>query len=263
MSDNRPIGVFDSGVGGLTVVEKIMDFFPNEDILYIADTKNNPYGEKTPEQIEEIVINVATELETLGVKIIIIACNTATVFSKVLNERLSIRFIGVVNPTAKSAYQASERNHILILATSATIRSRIYQNYLESRNARYIALAAPQFVEIIEDGDLHSQSTKQTVQRILLPYKNSGIDTVLLGCTHFSLFEPHIQECFPHARLIDGGEAVSEVLMEKLDQMNMRADFQKKGRLNILVTGDVDKFKNGIRWFHKPISSLKGHWIKK
>jgi glutamate racemase len=261
--DKRPIGVFDSGVGGMTIVEEMMDRFPNEDIIYIADTINNPYGDKSKDEIMQIVTNVASYLESCNVKIIVIACNTATIYSQHLHSILNIPFIGVVHPTAKTAFRTSDNNQILILATQATIASNVYQEYLKKKDARYIALATPEFVEMIEQGQLDSPQAMELVERTLAPYRNSGIDTVLLGCTHFGLLEPLIEKILPNINLVDSANALCEVLESKLDLLKLRNDSHKIGTLNIIVTGDLLPFQHATTWFKKPIDHISTHIIKK
>jgi glutamate racemase len=261
--DKRPIGVFDSGVGGMTIVKEMMNRFPHEDILYIADTYNNPYGNKSNKEIEHIVTTIASYLESCDVKMIVIACNTATIYSNHLNSILKVPYIGVVHPTAKTAFRTSDNNQILILATQATIASNVYQDYLKRKNARYIALATPEFVDMIERGELESSSASDLIERTLAPYRNSEIDTVLLGCTHFGLLEPLIEKVLPGVHLVDSANAMGEVIAEKLEMLHLTTDSKELGKLEVRVTGDLDSFQKATQWFKNPILKISKQEIKK
>ena len=254
--DNRPIGVFDSGVGGLTIVSKMKEMFPYEDIIYVADTKNNPYGNKSKSEIEHIVSNVFSYLESRCVKMIVIACNTATIYSDHLKHNTHIPYMGVVYPTAKTAFRTSENNQILILATQATIQSNVYQDFLAQKKARFIALATPEFVEIVEQGNVETDESLEAVLRTLSPYRNSGVDTVLLGCTHFGLIEPLISIALPNTHLVDSADAICEVIDAKLELLHIKNEETKGGELEVVVTGNLATFQKAITWFKHPINKL-------
>lgn len=186
---NNAIGVFDSGVGGLTVAREIMRQLPNETIYYFGDVKNCPYGDKTKEEIIKYTDRAIKFLIDKGVKMIVLACNTATAAAlDYLQDKYDIPIIGVVQPGARRAIQATENNKVLVLGTKFTANSKVYDIEIENINSEILVFdkACPAFVPFIEsEGNLDKEATKKILKETLSNTSNLGIDTVVLGCTHY------------------------------------------------------------------------------
>lgn len=251
MKKNRPIGVFDSGVGGLTVLDKLIDDFPNEDFIYVADTLNCPYGVKSPEDLRNIVTDVVKYLLSEDVKAIVIACNTATANSHHLSEVTNIPIIGVIEPTAQLAINTTKNKRVAVLATQATVDSKHYDKILEKENIDVFPLACPEFVILAESGELNTEKSYRVVDEKLADLKDKDIDTFVLGCTHFGLLENEIKKAVGEVNIIDSGLPTSNVLREVLLQENLLRDSNNKGKVTINTTKDPEELKEIIPWFKK------------
>lgn len=190
MSSNAPIGVFDSGIGGLTVVREIMRQIPNETIVYFGDTARVPYGSKSKKTIITYSRQIVKFLQTKEVKAIVIACNTASAFAlETIEEEISIPVIGVVKPGAKAAAEITKNGNIGIIATEGTINSGIYNTYLSgiNPNVKVYGKACPLFVPLVEEGWLEDPVTIEVAKRYISELQGYDIDTLVLGCTHYPL----------------------------------------------------------------------------
>ena len=197
MKQNAPIGVFDSGVGGLTVVKEIMSALPNESIVYYGDTARVPYGSKSAETIIAYSRQIARFLMTQEVKAIVVACNTASALAlEIIKAEFDVPFIGVVKPGAKMAAQATQNKRIGIIATEGTISSGIYEKFLKatSPEVEVFGKACPLFVPLAEEGWLNDTVTKQVAERYLAELKEKQVDALVLGCTHYPLLRGVIGE---------------------------------------------------------------------
>lgn len=197
MASNAPIGVFDSGVGGLTVVREIMRQIPNESIIYFGDTARVPYGSKSKKTIITYSRQIVKFLQRQNVKAIVIACNTASALAlEVVKEELTIPVIGVVEPGAKVAASATKNGNIGIIGTEATINSGIYNSFIQSMNPELnvYGKACPLFVPLVEEGWLEDPVTDMVAKRYLEELLYSNIDTLVLGCTHYPLLRHTIGE---------------------------------------------------------------------
>lgn len=213
--DNRPIGFLDSGVGGLTVVRELMRQLPHEEVVYIGDSARAPYGPRPAEQIRDFTWQLVDFLLTQNVKMIVIACNTATAVAwEEIKERLSIPVLGVILPGASAAIKASTSGKIGIIGTPMTVESDIYREKIEnlSPEMRVKSLACPKFVPLVESNELTSSVTKKVVYESLAPLAGQ-VDTLVLGCTHYPLLRPIIQNVMgPEVKLIDSGaECVRDI----------------------------------------------------
>lgn len=259
MSDKRAIGVFDSGIGGITTLDKIYEVLPNENYIYIGDTLNCPYGVRPDYEIRDLVTNVVKTLLKKDVKAIVIACNTATANSMHLRDLTPIPIIGVIEPTAKYAYNESKNKNILVLATNATIDSNKYQECLEplaSLGTRYYVKCS-EFVPICEANQMGTDVSKIAVNEKIGHLKDKDIDIVICGCTHFGLLEKEIKENIPNCSLVESGKPTGLKLKEVLEKNDLLSDNKEKGNIEIFTTGEEDYFENQIKWFHKPHSSVK------
>ena len=261
MNDNKrkPIGVFDSGIGGITTLDKIYEVLPNEDYIYIGDTLNCPYGVRSAKEIRDLVTSVAKALLKKDVKAIVIACNTATANSTHLKDLTDVPVIGVIEPTALYAYKESKNKNILVLATNATIDSHKYQEYLEGKddfgNKYYVKCS--EFVPICEAGLMGTSKASEVVKEKIGHLKDKNIDVVISGCTHFGLLEKEIKENIPNSKLIECGYPTGLKLKEVLEENNLLNNKKTSGRIDIYTTGDIDYFENQIKWFKKPHEKIK------
>lgn len=247
MSSTQAIGIFDSGVGGLTITRTLIKLFPHEHFIYVADTKNLPYGTKSKETIEGYVTTVTDYLVSRKVKAIVIACNTATANSGHLT--LDVPVIGVIEPTAYQASQRTTHKRVLVLATQATVNSRLYGQVLEQFGIIPVEVACPSFVTLVETGKMHTKEAEQEVSRHLESYRHVAFDTVVLGCTHFGFLNQEIQSVFPDAKLVDGAEATADHLRWALEKSDGFAPSTQEGSLELLTTFDVQKLKQDIQTF--------------
>ncbi len=240
------IGIFDSGIGGLTVVKSITRVIKGADIFYIADTKNAPYGEKTPKQILEYSLNISRHLiENHNIDALIIACNTATAFaiSAIREKYPSIIIIGT-EPGIKPAIEATSIGKIGVLATPATLSGDKYQTLCSKlsykKDIEFFEQACHGLVEQIEKGEINTVKTRELLKSWLLPMSKSGVDTIVLGCTHYPLVEEVIQNIMKNrVEIIHTGDAIANYLLlltEKKGHIN-------SGNLSLFIykTGDIKK----------------------
>ena len=220
MSNPRPIGVFDSGIGGLTVVKALRDRLPNETILYLGDTARVPYGPKSPETVRRYALELAQMLMQKNAKALVVACNTvSSVALPLLTRKFSVPVIGVIEPGARAALQATRNRHVGVIGTRATIRSGAYEKALRAtdNNVRVSSRACPLLVPLIEEGLLDDDVTDQVIVRYLEPLLADGIDTLVLGCTHYPLLSAAIARVLGgEIALVDSAQncaiAVQEIL---------------------------------------------------
>ncbi|HPT89856.1 MAG TPA: glutamate racemase [Bacilli bacterium] len=248
----RPIGVFDSGIGGITVLDSLIDVLPNEDFIYVGDTLNCPYGVKTPAEIEQLVTNVTKYLLSQNVKAIVIACNTATANSKHLKSITNIPIIGVIEPTARKALEVTKNNKITVLATQATVNSKAYYNLLTQNNAQVHQLGCPEFVELVESGEITSEKSYAVVDQVLESLKGKDFDTVILGCTHFKLLTNQVKNVFKSCEVVNSGMPTALELYSILQKENLLETSNTPGKVIINTTKDANKMKQIISsWFKK------------
>ncbi|MDY0063805.1 MAG: glutamate racemase [Bacilli bacterium] len=257
MYKKRPIGVFDSGIGGLTVLKDLIDILPNEDFIYIADTAYCPYGTKSKTEITQRVEQIVDYLINMKVKAIIIACNTATANAKEIIEKANIPIIGVIDPTAKEAVYATKNGNIAVLATNLTIKLGIYQQLLSTENTRVYALGCSNFVPLAESNNRDSEETNKEIQETLFQFHDKNIDTVVYGCTHFGLLNESIKRSFPNAKIISCGVPTALLLKENMEKFKIVNDNCNKGKINICTTGNLKSFKGQISWFIYPYDTIK------
>lgn len=204
---NQPIGVFDSGIGGLTVVHQLMHQLPHESIIYFGDTARVPYGPKSAETVRRYALQIGEWLVTQGVKVVVVACNTATAHAlTALRETLPVPVIGVIGPGARAALAATTGNSVGVIGTAGTIASGAYERALKalSPSLQVHTKACPLLVPLVEEGWTEHPATQLIVNEYLEPLLAAGIDTLVLGCTHYPLLAGALaQEAGPNVRLID------------------------------------------------------------
>lgn len=243
--DKRPIGIFDSGVGGLTVLSEIKKQLPNENLIYLGDTKNFPYGSKTKEQIIEFAIKNTQKLIELGAKIIVIACGTAT--SQAIEElkaKFNIPIIGIIEPTVE--YVKEQNIHrIGVIATEGTIRSGAWEKFLkkEIESIDVVNKACPMLATIAEEGRATSEEGRNIIKQYMEPFKKEKIDKIILGCTHYPIYQDLIREELGYpVELINTGVTVSKELYKCLKEKNM-LNIEEKQEDFIFLTKPEEEFK--------------------
>ena len=193
---NAPIGVIDSGVGGLTVAKAIMELLPNETIYYIGDTARCPYGPRSKQEVRTFTWQMAKALEKMNVKMLVIACNTATAVAlESLQKNMPFPVLGVINAGARAAIKKTKRNEIVVLATEGTVKGAAYEQAIHSLStkAKVIPLACPTFVPLVESGEYEGQFSYDLVKNGLKPIEEERFDTVMLGCTHYPILQKQIE----------------------------------------------------------------------
>jgi len=242
-----PIGIFDSGVGGLTVVKELIKQLPHESIIYFGDTARYPYGTRSSERILALAKHCSSILLEYGVKYIIIACNTASSIAlNDLQENLDVPVIGVVKPGAAMARERSKNKKIGIIGTSATIGSESYQKELLAfdNSIEPIAKACPLFVALAEEGWTEGQVPALVAEEYLAEIRNSGVDTLILGCTHYPLLKTIIGKTMGEkVSLIDSAEAAVNELAANLAKNNTQRDKSKSPVYRYLVSDSPDRFR--------------------
>jgi glutamate racemase len=247
---HAPIGVFDSGVGGLTVTQEIMKNLPNERIVYFGDTARVPYGSKSKETIIKYSKQVIKFLRTQNVKAIVVACNTATAFAlEELEADLDIPIIGVIKPGAALSVKTTVNKRIGVIGTEGTILSQVYNTYIHNIDSgiQIIEKACPLFVPLVEEGFIDDSVTKEIAKRYLKDLQLSRIDTLILGCTHYPLLRNMIGEIMgPEITLINPAYETAQSLerllkREGIDNKEERIDMEEPYRF--FVSDTADKFK--------------------
>jgi glutamate racemase len=251
MSDSRPIGVFDSGIGGLTVVKALRDLLPSENIFYLGDTARVPYGPKSPETVQRYAVELAGILTRKNAKALVVACNTvSSVALPLLIKKFSVPVIGVIEPGARAALQATRNRHIGVIGTRATIRSGAYERALRAadNNVRVSSRACPLLVPLIEEGLLDDDVTDRMIMRYLEPLLADGIDTLVLGCTHYPLLTDALARMLKRqVTLVDSAQNCARAVEETLDLQSLRAPPPNRGELHVALTDSADNFLNVAR----------------
>ena len=256
-----PIGVFDSGLGGLTVAHAIMRQLPAESLVYFGDTARVPYGPKSPDTVRRYSHEIAAFLLEQGVKAIVVACNTATAHAlPMLKQELDVPVIGVVEPGARAAVRASRSGRIGVIATAGTIRSGAYVRAIEAEapDARVTALACPLFVPLVEEGWTDHEATWAIAREYLAPFMNDEVDTLVLGCTHYPLLKPLIASVVgPDVRLIDSAEETALDTRRMLAEHSLGAA-SGEGTYRFVASDDQQQFLTlGQRFFGDTIESVE------
>jgi|SRR5690625_1251324 len=266
---NKPIGVIDSGVGGLTVAHEIMRQLPNEKLIYVGDTKRCPYGSRPRKEVISYTLEMVNFLLQKDIKMIVIACNTATAFTlKILQQKLLIPVIGVIQSGARAAINVTNTNHIAVIGTEGTIKSSAYQNALTNINQRIhvTPLACPLFVPMVEKGIFTGNQATSIVTDCLNPLKGQrDLDTLILGCTHYPLIEKTIQHVMgQHVQLVSSSEETARETSVILDVYQMMNKVTQNQSHEFYTTGNLNIFKQiSHTLFNEEIDNLKTVTIEK
>ncbi len=254
--DNRPIAVFDSGIGGLTVLNEIMEQLPGEDIIYFGDTARIPYGTRSKETVIKYVKESFKFLMTKDIKAIVIACNTASALAmEEAKEDFDIPIIGVVDPGAAAAAACTKNNIIGVIGTEGTINSNSYQRKIRKQlpNAEIIGVSCPLFVQIVEEGWENSDVAYISAQKYLLELKEHNIDTLVLGCTHYPALRYTIGKVMgDKVKLVNPAYETAKLTKNILKEQGLLNEKLEDGIYNYYVSDDPEKFKR-----------IGGHMIRK
>jgi glutamate racemase len=252
--NNKGIGVFDSGLGGLTVVKEIMDILPNERIIYLGDTARTPYGSKTKETIIRFSKENTAFLLKNNVKIIVVACNTASALA--LNEikrEFDIDIIGVIEAGARAAVEESKNRRIGVIGTRATIGSGAYEKAIKKydKKAKVVSRATPLLVPLIEEGWLTDKETESILKKYLEPFKKAKTDALVLGCTHYPLIKAMIKKLLPGVAIIDSAREMAKTVRALLDARGITAATNNRKKSAFYVTDTPDTFNKIGKMFLK------------
>jgi glutamate racemase len=246
MSNAAPIGVFDSGIGGLTVAHEVIRQLPHESIVYFGDTARVPYGPKSPETVRRYSREIAEFLRDQGVKGIVIACNTATAHAlTTLRDEMSMPVIGVVEPGARAAVAATKSGHIGVIGTAGTIKSGAYERAIRALDSdiRVTPRACPLFVPLVEEGWTDHEATRLIAREYLEPMLSDEIDTLVLGCTHYPLLKPLLREVLgPDVRLIDSAEETAAETARTLSATKLSAAATADPHYRFIASDDPLQF---------------------
>ncbi|MET3196314.1 glutamate racemase [Bacillus sp. OAE603] len=257
---NKPIGVIDSGVGGLTVAKQMIRQLPNEEIYYVGDTLRCPYGSRSYDEIRQFTWEMTNFLLDKDIKMLVIACNTSTsIVLQEMREKLPIPVIGVVHPGARAAIKLTKNNQIGVIGTNATIHSHAYKHALKriNRSVEIIELACPEFAGIVESGRYIQPDIFDLIQEALSPLKESSIDTLILGCTHYPLLSSIIQEVIgSQIKLISSGDQTALEVSAILDQQNLLST-KKSVSHSFFTTGNPVAFRKiASSIFQEPLEHI-------
>ncbi|MBR0365374.1 MAG: glutamate racemase [Clostridia bacterium] len=245
--DNRSIGVFDSGLGGLTAAKEIMRLFPNESIVYFGDTSRVPYGTRSKETILKYTHSDIRFLLTQGVKMIVIACGTASSAALPhIKGDFSVPIYGVVDAAVYTAVRETENKRIGVIGTSATIKSGAYTRYIKAYDPTIETFekACPLFVPLVENGHFDTKVTELVIEEYLAEIRAAGVDTLILGCTHYPLLETAIARYMGEGvKLISPGQEVARFLKKKINENNRHSEIKDEHQYRYFVSDSVEHFE--------------------
>ncbi|HUA73180.1 MAG TPA: glutamate racemase [Solirubrobacteraceae bacterium] len=263
----RPIGVFDSGVGGLTVLHELLVALPHEDFLYLGDTARFPYGERTPEELERFSAEIAEELLRRRTKLLVVACNSATAAAlpslrrRMLETTLGVDVLGVVRPEASQAVASTRTGRIGLLATPTTVASRAYEQAVTAidPHVTLYAVPCPDLAGMIQAGEQFDERAVATVRAACEPLREADVDTVILGCTHYPLISPMLQRMLgPQVTLISSGAALARQVEHALSTRSLQSPRRGEGDYRFLCTGDTQAFHElGTRFLQMPLGEVE------
>jgi glutamate racemase len=265
LDPSLPVAMFDSGVGGLTVLHECLVSLPQEDFLYLGDTAMFPYGSRDPERLRERIAAIAELLLDRGAKLLVIACNTATsigadVARSVAAER-GVEVVPVVEPQAEIAAAITDSGRVGVLATPNTVESGAYRRALEGQG-RALAVTeveAPELAPFIQEGSPFDESVMAMARGYCEPLKRAEVDTLILGCTHYPLVAPMLQRILGRdVRLVSGGHAVAAAVQRTLERAGIAREPVGEGSYGFLSTGDPESFRDvGTRFLQMPLGEVE------
>jgi len=253
--------MFDSGIGGLTVLKEVRSLLPRENIIYLGDTARVPYGNKSPHTVTGYAIETAIFLLAKGIKALVIACNTSSALSlNILKKKLPIPVFGVIDPAAQAAARQTRSKKVGVIGTKATVKSMAYERAVRraDRHVQVMSQACPLFVPIVEEGWEDSEVARLVVGKYLAPFHRSGIDVLVMGCTHYPILLRTIQEeVGPDVSIVNTGRETAMEVREVLGARNLLKE-AGYGESSYFVTDSPDSFSEvGSRFLDEPINSVK------
>jgi glutamate racemase len=271
---DRPIGVFDSGVGGLTVLHELLVRLPREDFLYLGDTERFPYGERSPEELTRFSAEIAEELLRRRVKLLVVACNSATAAAlpglqrRMMDTTLGVDVLGVVRPEALRAVAVTRTGRIGLLATPTTVASGAYEQAVHAVDPHVTLhpVPCPTLAPLIQAGEQFDAGAVQIVREVCAPLRRARVDTVILGCTHYPLISPMLQRMLgPEVTLVSSGAALARQVEHVLSTRGLGAERASahgeelsEGEYRFLCTGDVETFRElGTRFLQMPLGEIE------
>lgn len=259
MNNDNPIGIFDSGVGGLTVLKEVSRILPAENIIYLGDTARVPYGIRSPETVTRYSFECTEFLLRQGIKLLVVACNTVSAISlHEIRKKVSIPVIGVIEPGARAAVSSTKNKRIGIIGTEATIKSSSYLKAIKAldEDIDVFGLPCPLFVPLVEEGWTDGVIARLVVGKYLEDIMDKGVDTLVLGCTHYPLLKGVIQGMMNNVCLVDSAIETAKVVKAVLKGKGSRVKGQ--GRLKFYVTDSTEKFVNvGERFLQSRIEDIE------
>lgn len=268
--DSRPIGVFDSGVGGLTVARAIIDQLPHESITYVGDTKNSPYGPKPISEVRELALAVMDELVESGVKLLVIACNSAS--AAVLRDarerytaKLGVPVVEVIQPATRRAVASSRNRKVGVIGTTATITSKAYEDaFAAAVDIQITSAACPAFVDFVERGVTSGPELLAAAEQYLAPLKSAGVDTVVLGCTHYPLLQAAISYVMGDGvNLVSSADETANDVFKTLTEHDLLAPSNSIPTYSFFASGDAAEFELLAKRFLGPEVSGVRHLERK
>ncbi|MGG3469663.1 glutamate racemase [Neobacillus pocheonensis] len=258
----QPIGVIDSGVGGLTVAKEVMRQLPNEKIIYLGDTARCPYGPRTTREVKRFTWELTTFLLQKNIKMLVIACNTATAAAlDEIRKELSIPVLGVINPGARAAIKRTKNYRVGIIGTEGTVRSGAYEKALKSLNSRLFVTsqACPKFVPLVESSEFDGPIAEKIIDEALKPLQNQQLDTLILGCTHYPLLEPLIKNVMGDSvSVISSGDETAREISAILQYNGLLETSEEEPEHEFCTTGSRRIFsKIASQWLGIPITEVK------
>lgn len=255
------IGMFDSGVGGLTVLKEVRALLPQEHIIYFGDTARVPYGNRSPQTITKYALESALFLLTKGIKLLVIACNVSSAFAlPILRKRFPIPVIGVIEPGAKEAVRCTKRKRVGVIGTKGTIQSQVYERSIKGLDPHITVISqpCPLFVPIVEEGLEHDDVAHLMAEKYLKKMRHSRIDTLVMGCTHYPVLENVISHAIgKDVRVIHSGRETAKEVKETLKKRNLLNN-SGKGGCEYFVTDAPETFKDiGSRLLGEPLKHIK------
>jgi len=264
MSDERPIGVFDSGLGGLTVMRALIDSLPDEDIVYFGDTGRFPYGPKPHDEVLKYSLDIADVLAARDVKVLVVACNSAAAAAlDALRDRLTIPVIGVIEPGLRAAAEVTTNGRVGVIATVGTVASGAYQRHAPASSPstgvpiELTCAACPGFVEFVEAGDVDSDQIRVLAERLLAPLRAAAIDTLVLGCTHYPLLARTIADVMGReVVLVSSADETAFEMRTMLGDVTATRAVPVSHRF--VTSGDVDTFRHlGARFLGPEVEEVE------
>jgi glutamate racemase len=264
VSDDAPIGVFDSGLGGLTVASELMRQLPTEGLIYFGDTARVPYGPKAPATVRRYSREIGSFLAAQGVKAIVVACNTATAHAlTTLRTELRVPVLGVIEPGARAAVAATRSGNIGVIGTAGTVRSGAYERAIRelAPHARITAQPCPLFVPLVEEGWIDTEATRLIAREYLAPLGEAGVDTVVLGCTHYPLLAPVLAEILGDGvRLIDSAAETAAATRRLLAERSIEAPPRREPLRRFVASDDSGQFlRLGQRFLGHAFDAVELH----